>query len=155
MALNTSVKVGPEVRLYISSSAQSLLSIDMQDSATDTGVVWEELDFVRFPIDRTEPKEIVDIYKRFTIDHTKKGRDQRKTFSFVVAFQNTSRQIRRYKDKECLIRIAWHVEDAATADEFEYLTSFRVLNLTRNVPDGEVNERVDGIFAKWGNKIGP
>ncbi len=155
MPLNTTVKVGPEVRLFISSSAQTLLSIDMQDTATDTGVVWEELEFVRFPIDRAEPKEIVDIYKRFTIDHTKKGRDQRKTFSFVVAFQNTGKQVRRYKEKECLIKIEWHIEDATAVDEFEYLTSFRVLNLTRNIPDGEVNERVDGIFAKWGNKIGP
>lgn len=155
MALNTTVKVGPEVRFYISSSAQSLLSIDMQGIATDTGVVWEEVDFIRFPIDRAEPKELTDIYKRFTIDHTKKGRDQRKTGSFTVAFQNTSKQIRRYIDKECLLRIAWHVEDAATADEFEYLTSVRILNLTRNIPDAEVNERIDFIFAKYGTKVGP
>ncbi len=155
MPLNTSAKVGPEVRLFISSSAQSLLSIGGDEVGNDTGVIWEELEFVRFPVDRAEPKEIVDIYKRFTIDHTKRGRDQRKTFSFVVTFVNTGKQVRRYKDKECLIKIEWHIEDATAVDEYEFLSSFRVLNLTRNIPDGEVNERIDGIFAKWAHKDGP
>ena len=90
MPLNTTVKVGPEVRLYISSSTQSLLSITPDGTASElAGIVWEEVEFVRFPIDRAEPTEITDIYKRFTIDHTKRGRQQRKTGSFTVAFQNT------------------------------------------------------------------
>ena len=59
------------------------------------GAIWEEIDFVRFPIDTSEPKEIVDIYKRFSIDHTKKGRDQRKTGAFTVGFHGSQKAHRR------------------------------------------------------------
>lgn len=158
MPLNTTVKVGPEVRLYISSSSQSLLSITPDGTAFENvggTIVWDEVDFVRFPLDRAEPTEIVDIYKRFSIDHTKKGRQQRKTGSFTVAFQNTSKQLRRYNDRECMIRIAWHVEDAVAADEFEYYKSVRFTNLTRSVPDTEANERVEFVWATYGRRDGP
>lgn len=156
MALNETMKVGPELRLYISSSAQSLLSVTPDGTAFElAGLAWEEIEFVRPPVDSAEPKEIVDIYKRFSIDHTKRGRDQRKTGSFTVGFQNTSKSIRKYAATENILRYAWHVEDAATADEFEYRKSVRFLNLTKNIPEGEVNERVDFIWATYGRRDGP
>jgi hypothetical protein len=156
MPLDTTVKLGPEVRLYLSSSSQSLLSIDLQGNATETGAItWEEVGFVRFPLSWSEPIEIIDIYKRFDIDHTKRGRAQRQTGSFVAAFQNTQLAVRGYHHKNCMMKIEWHVEDAAAVDEYEYLKGVRFTNLTRDNPDQEATQRVEFVFATYGRRNGP
>lgn len=158
MTLDTTVKLGPEVRLFLSSSSQSLLSINLEGVATENvggTIVWEEVGFVRFPLSWAEPVEIVDIYKRFSIDHTKKGRDQRQTGSFVSAFQNTSLAIRKYHRKQNMIKVEWHVEDAPATDEFEYLKSVRFTGYTRDNPDQEAVERIEFVFAGYGKRTGP
>ena len=156
---NSNARVAAEIRFYLSSSAQSLLSITPGGEATENvggTITWDEIQFVRYPIERAEPKEITDIYKRFTIDHTVKGRDQRKTGAFGVMFQNTNTHIRRYRETENLIRIAWHVEDATTADEFESIwllvKSFILKTkdwLVNWAKSGKVSRRQPRANARW------
>lgn len=158
MALDTTVKLGPEVRLFLSSSSQSLLSINLEGVATENvggTIVWEEVGFVRFPLNWAEPVEIVDIYKRFTIDHTKRGRDQRQTGAFVSAFQNTGVAIRKYHRKNSMIKVEWHVEDIAATDEFEYLKNVRFTGYTREHPDQEAVERIEFVWSTYGKRVGP
>ncbi len=158
MVLDTTVKYGPETKVYLSSSAQSLLSIDTADVATENvggTIVWEEIGFYRHPISRSEPIETFDVYKNFDIDHTKRGRQQRKTGSMVAAWQNTNLTIRKYLTQHCLMKIEWHVEGAGVVDEYEYLKGMRISNYTRDIPEGEVTERIDYNYADWGHRTGP
>jgi hypothetical protein len=155
MPLDTTVKLGMEARLFLSSSAQSLLSIDLADIATENiggTITWDEIGFLRYPISRAEPTEITDIRKRFVIDHTKKGAQQRKTGSFAAAWQNAALTMRRYNSTQNLIKIEWHVEGVDAVDEYEYLKSVRFTNLTREAPEAEVVERVEFVFSTWGRR---
>lgn len=155
MVLDATVKLGTEVRVFISSGAQSLVSIDLQDIATETSnPFWQEVGFYRTPIDQSEPDEIVDIYKGRLIDHTKLGREQRKTLTLVSAWTNTGNALRKFRGKSCLIKLEWHVDSLDPRDEREYYTNARMTAYTRGIPDGEVNERADFVFAKYGHKDG-
>lgn len=159
MPTDLTVKYGPETKVFLSSAAQSLMSIDTADVATELGsaaaLAWEDIGFYRHPISRSEPIETFDVYKNFDIDHTKRGRQQRKTGSMVAAFQNTSTSIRKYLDKHCLMKIEWHVEGVGAVNEYEYLKGMRISNYTRDIPEGEVTERIDYNYADWGHRDGP
>ena len=155
MPIDTTVKLGLEARLFLSSGAQSLLSIDLADIATENiggTIVWDEIGFLRYPISRAEPTEIVDIRKRFLIDHTKRGGQQRKTGSFAAAWQNATLTLRRYNKTNNLLKIEWHVDDIAAVDEFEYLKDVRFTSISRDAPMEEVVERVEFVFSTWGHR---
>ena len=157
MPLDTTVKLGHEARVFLSSGAQTLLSIDLADIAVENvggTITWEEIGFLRYPVSRSEPIETVDIRKGFDIDHTKRGAQQRKTGSFVAAWQNTDKTMRKYLTTHNLLKIEWHIEGVGAVDEYEYLKGLRFTNLTREVPEGEVVERVEFVFADWGKRAG-
>lgn len=159
MPLDTSVKTIYEARVFLSSSSSSLLSIggDLQaaETGTEAEMGWQEIEFLRAPFTETSPTELFDVYKRYLIDHTKRGRQQTKTLAFTGAFQNTARSLRRFDGKECMIKVEWHVEDAAPVDEYEYYTSVRFQNFTKELPDGEATERIEARYAKYGRRTGP
>ena len=157
MPLDTSVKVLPEARLYLSSSAQTLVSIGVDSVTQADTAIWQEVGFLRGPVNWAEPIELTDVYKRFDINHTKKGRQQRKQGSFAAAFQNAGDLgLRHFWNKEVLMKIEWHVEDAGAVDEYEHFKSVRFLNFTRDNPEtGETVQRVDFIFSVYGSKTGP
>lgn len=157
MPLDLTAKLGPEARLFLSSSSQSLLSINMEGVAFENiggTIVWEEVGFIRTPQTRAEPIEVVDIYKGFEIDHTKRGRDQPKTGAFTSAFINTSLAVRKYRLTNNLMKLEWHVEGVAATNEYEYKKNVRFTNLTQEIPDGEVVERVEYRWSTYGHRDG-
>lgn len=164
MPLDPTVKLGPEIRLYLSSAGDpslpyALLSINVEGVATELGSVaamgWQELGFVRYPLTHGEPQDVIDIMKRFEIDHVKRGPEQRRTGSFQVAFQNSGQAVRRFLKKYTHIKIEWHVEDVGAVNEYEYFHGARFTNITREAPEREAMERVEFTFSEWGHRDGP
>lgn len=158
MSLDITVKTVYESRVFLSSSAQTLLSIGGDEAAIETGSAaamgWQEIPFLRAPFTETIPTELFDIPQRYVIHHTKKGREQTKTLAFGGAFQNTSVGLRGFSGKELLVKIEWHVEDAVAVDEYEYYSSVRFQSYTKEMPDGEATERVEARYAKHGRRAG-
>ena len=156
---NEKVKVGTEIKVFVSSGAQSLVSIDTAGIATETGSVsamgWQEVGFYRHPLDQSEPINIIDIIKGRLIDHTKKGLEQRKTLTMVAAFTNTANALRKFRDLENLVKIEWHIDAEGPTDEYEYYTSARMTDYVRGVPQEEVQERVTFVYSKYGHRPGP
>lgn len=157
MPLNTSMKVGTEVKVFVSSGTQSLVSIDTAGIATELsgGPGWQEVGFYRHPIDQSEPTNIIDIIKGRLIDHTKKGLEQRKTLTLVAGFTNTGNALRKFKDLENLVKIEWHIDAEGPTDEYEYYKNARITDYVRGIPQEEVQERVTFIFSKYGHRDGP
>lgn len=150
MAFDERVYFGPEAIVALSSANQSLLSINLEEIATDSvGTGWQEIGYVRFPVSRQEPVTQFEVRKNFAIDHTKRGPDQNKTGALVAAFNSTRNRLRRFKNVQCMMRIAWWVE-GLTLNEYEYLKGVRFTNVTQEVPDGEVVERLEFIWSTWG-----
>lgn len=159
MSLDTSVKTIYEARVFLSSSAQSLLSIGGDGTAAEMGSAaemgWQEIPFLRAPFTETVPTELFDIPQRYIIHHTKRGREQTKTLAFGGAFQNAAAGLRGFGGKELLVKVEWHVEDAAATNEYEYYTSVRFQSFTKEMPEGEVTERIEARYARHGRRIGP
>lgn len=159
MPLDTTVKTIYEERVYLSSSSQTLLSIGGDGAAIETGsaaaMAWQEISFLRAPFTDTSPTQLFDVYKRYLIDHTKRGRQQTKTLAFTGAFQNTGVDLRRFDGLNLLLKVEWHVEDAAVVDEYEYYSGVRFQGYTKESPDGEVTERIEARYAQRGKRTGP
>lgn len=164
MPLDPTVRLGPEIRLFLSSAGDpanphALLSIDTKGIATELGTVaqmgWQELGFVRYPVTFATPQDVIDIRKRFDIDHVKRGPEQRLTGSFQAAYQNSGQMVRRFFKKYTHIKIEWHVEDIGAVDEYEYFQGARFTTISREAPEREVLERAEFTFAEWGHRDGP
>lgn len=112
---------------------------------------WKLVGYCRYPVRWNEPQVITDVYKGFNIDHTKRGKQQRKTLSIKQAYTNMNESFRNYLNDEFLVKVECHPNDGEP-NEAIYFTSVRILTPTWEIPDEEASETLECIFAKTGSR---
>jgi hypothetical protein len=154
MALDSTVKVGPEFYVYISDTVGATITFDANHIATESAApapVWTLVSFSRFPISCSEPEVVVDVYNHFAIDHTKKGKQQRKTFSIRKAYTNMTESFRKYIGKKFLVKVECHPDDG-TPSEAIYFRDVRILTPALEIPEEEATESIECVYAESGYK---
>jgi hypothetical protein len=133
----------------------------VQDSALEAGAAlpadntltpnWELISYSRFPISSSEPEVVVDVYDHFAIDHTKKGKQQRKTLSIRKAYTNMTESFRQFIGKRFLIKVECHPDDGVV-NEAIYYRDVRILTPSLEIPEEEATESVECVYAESGSK---
>jgi hypothetical protein len=156
MALDTSVKVGPEFYIYISTD-EAAVTVDPDTEVPTENVTpptWNLIGFSRLPLQFNEPQVITDVYDHFDIDHTKRGREQRKTLTISKAFTNMGESLRKYRKQKFYVKVEVKPDDG-DANELWYFTEVRILTPSVNIPDDEGLETAECIYAQFGHKEAP
>lgn len=154
MALDSTVKVGPEWYIYF--SKVGTVTIDPATRQATEGTLenapdWKLIAFARHPITWSEPQVIVDVYDHFDIDHTKRGKQQRKTLSIKKAYTNMNESFRDYVKDEFLVKLECHPNDG-DPNEAVYFTSVHILTPSWEIPEEEGVETIECIYAQSGSR---
>ncbi|MGE5623499.1 MAG: hypothetical protein ACM3UP_00580 [Methanocella sp.] len=154
MALDGTVKIGPEFFLFISTDADAVAvdsATEVPTEKTAPAPTWSLIGFSRLPLEFSEPQALTDVYKNFEIDHTKRGKAQRKTLKIKKAFTNMGESLLKYRKQKFFLKVEVRPDNGA-ANELWYFTDVQILTPTISIPDEEGLESADCTYALFGHK---
>lgn len=155
MALDGTVKIGPEFFLYISTDADAVAvnsTTEVPTEKTTPAPTWSLIGFSRLPLEFSEPQAFTDIYDHYDIDHTKRGKAQRKTLKIKKAFTNMGESLMKYRKQKFFLKVTVCPAAPETANEVWYFTDVQILTPTISIPDEEGLESADCTYALFGHK---